>query len=698
MGENCLTTKKKFFANYKLYHISAAIFSLLSIMIAQCAKTGTIGIVANYLFKVSFLCLVIGNLIVLIYRDELTHKLLYTIVFGVFFLFFFLSMIKYSGEEPLTLNAYLGLVAVSFTFFLGLAEILKTINVLTIIDIIKKNIVLILICGIFTLLFFPNYNVWQMIDSHTYYNAVVEEAGKWNFDILGMNHLLMGGHTAYAFAILLHIGELLCPYYGYGQTTIKLLMSIITIVLFYKICYKLWGEKNKLYILLLTGIFAFSPLFLGISYLTSTDFPLLCFMTTFVFSYIYENRALKWISVLAVCFSKEIGIIIVFGFYMGEFLYTLIENKDTSFSLKKIVSNLFDYKRLQEYSAVFCYAFILLFGSAGWIKNLHRMFETSDAVEMATEKTYIWWHYPIYKIFESFFMNFYWIIFPVIILCIVARKVYQRKNKDLEGIAETGMQKNVLLPICSAYIFFCVCGIAYFTYIHYRYIQLQQLFYVLLLGFFVLNICPDIKWLRKSLLILVGLLFLIESYITVDPVTYFFFDHLDIGNGQVVSTRKYWYIITDEESGDGYYWEPDRKVINQFYLAEGTEYNRETLGLQRMLERAIEAIDYNENKMIILDNFGGWMENTNGQLFGVMSCNGYWWDQKKGTVTRQQIGIPLNLTVDQRMFETDNYEEIYYFDFPFNQFHKNDVLDKYTILSEQAITYGKWKMKVYKVK
>lgn len=696
MKEISLTIKQNFLKNYKFYHICAMIFSLLSIMVAQCAKTGKIGLVANYLFKMGFLFLLIGNLIILIYRDELAHKLLYTIVFGVFFLFFLLSIVRYTGEESLTLNAYLGLITVSFTFFLGIAEVVRNIRFNLIIDEIKKNALIIFICVLYVVLFLPNYNVWPMIDSHTYFNSVVEEAGKWNFDILNIDHLLMGGHTAYAFAILLHIGELLWPYYGYGQTSIKLVMSLVTIVMFYSICRRIWEGKSNFSISLLTGIFAFSPLFLGISYLTSTDFPLLCFMTSFIFAYVYKNKPLKWLSVLAVCFSKEIGIIIVFGFYMGEFLLSLLKRTGESLSFKKIVCSLFDFSRLGEYSGVICYSFILLFGSGGWIKNLHRVFEANEIKEATIEQTYIWWHYPVFKAFECFFMNFYWIIFPIIVICVAARKIYRKRHENTECIKN--MRLWIVLPVCVAYFFFFICGIAYFTYIHYRYIQLGQLFYALILGFFIFDVCPDIVRLQNGLLISALCLFIVASYTTIDPVTNLFFEHMDTGNGEVVSTRKYWYITTDEESGDGYYWEADKEIMNQFYLAEGTEYNRETLGLQRMLETALKMIDYNEEKLIILDDFGGWMENTTGQLFGVMSRDGYRWDANKGTVTRQELGVPLNLSIDEIPCETSNYEEVYYFEFPFNPYHENDILEKYTVLSEQEACYGKWKMKLYKVK
>lgn len=696
MRKICKGRKHTFLQEYKVHHIFAIVLCLAAVMMAQTAITGAIGVVANCLFKASFIFLLIGDLALLVSGKRIAHSMLYTTVFGVLFLFFFLTIYKYNGVEKPTFNAYLGMIATGFTFFLGLGSIISDLDFNKVIGIGKKNFPIVVATAIFSVLFLPNFeSVCSTIDSCTYYESVVEQSGKWNFDILNISFLSMGGHTAYAFAIPLHIGELLYPNYGYGQTTVKLLLSLVTIFLFYKICKSIWPEKDEIFIILLTCIFMFSPAFFGISYLTSTDFPLLCYMTVFLYSYIYKNRPLKWISVLAVCFSKEIGVIIIGSFFAGEFLYELFNKSNKKSGLiKRMLCCFFNKRRVVEYSSVLCYAYVLMFGSEGWIKNLHRIFEKENELSSSIRQTYVWIHYPVFKIFEIFFMNFNWIIFPVICICVIQRLSHKRNklkfNKDIKE------KMWIFLPASISFATFCAINIAYFTYIHYRYIQLGQLFYVIMLGFFILDICTEKKIQRIILIASLGLFF-IESYVTVDPITYLFFDHVNIGNGEIISTRKYWYIVEDEETGDGYYWEADKEIMSQFFLAEGISYNRECLGLQRVLREALTTIDYDQNKLIVLDDFGGWLENTAAQLFGVMSREGYWWDPNRKTITRKETSVPLNFCSDEELEQINNYNEIYYIEFPFNPFHKSHVLDEYKTYIESEVCSGRWKIRVYKI-
>ena len=184
----------------------------------------------------------------------------------------------------------------------------------------------------------------------------------------------------------------------------------------------------------------------------------------------------------------------------------------------------------------------------------------------------------------------------------------------------------------------------------------------------------------------------------IDPVTYAFFKHMNMGNGQTVSTRQYWYIFEDSDTGEGYFWEADDSIMSAHYLAEGIEYNLENIGIQKMLEKAINDIDYNDNDLIIVDDFAGWPEYTFGQLFGVMESDGYYWDRDRQTVTRKVTNCPLNVIADEVEFDASRYEHIYYFNFPFNSYYHGQILNNYQTLFEHSVSYGRWKMKVYKVK
>ena len=111
------------------------------------------------------------------------------------------------------------------------------------------------------------------------------------------------------------------------------------------------------------------------------------------------------------------------------------------------------------------------------------------------------------------------------------------------------MQKNssdavsrgkIILPLFLSYVMFILINMTYFTYVHYRYIQLAIFFHVLALGIAV-NYLINSKKIKNIVLCTIGVVFICESYITLDPLTYITMPKFDAGNGTVISTRRYFY-------------------------------------------------------------------------------------------------------------------------------------------------------------
>ena len=279
-------------------------------------------------------------------------------------------------------------------------------------------------------------------------------------------------------------------------------------------------------------------------------------------------------------------------------------------------------------------------------------------------------------------MNFAWIIF---IFALIAATKIQLKKFDLNFI-----------PIIISYIFFIAVSCLFLTYVHYRYNQLGLFFYTLILGVLICNNISQYV-IRKLCLSVIAILFLIQCYIDIDPVSNLLpFTKVNIGKEEMVSTRKYFY--GGAPYYDYAYIEGDKRLMSQHLLAEGFEYNRQWINFQKVMEQAITNLKYDSSKLIILKNFGGWIENTNGQVFGVMDETGYYWDNNKNTVTRDNTGIPLNLTIGEWDFANENYNEIYYIDFPFNEFHTDNFFDKYSVMYQYKESVGPWVIGVYRIK
>lgn len=567
---------------------------------------------------------------------------------------------------------------------------------------------LLIILVIFSILSIQDFGLWFRGDSYFYYESIVNSRNAWDFTLNDLSPFMMGGHTAYAYAFFLSIGEYLWHNAGNGIRLVNLVMSLATISMFYGITSTLFKKLEKIGNTLLTAVFAFAPLFFGISYLISSDFPLLCFFTIFLFAHIKRLEIVQWISILAICFSKEIGIVVLAGFYLGETIYYVKQNYKNSKQFR-LFSVLFSGKRVIDYSACFLFLIPVLFLDEGWMQELKLNLLNSDqATGKGLPNFVVKWHYYVYKAEEMFLMNFMWIITLVVVVFFIYRlfKYFLKDRKissikvittehrgDFSFVFEINESEyNYAFPIVTSAIFYAFISFFYFTYLHYRYVQLNLLFMVLLLGYCVNYIYESKKFVGNFVLTIVASLFLVESYFTIDPITYRLFINFDAGNKNLVSTRRYFYDGFDygylEDSGD---------VIAKHLLHEGTDYNREILQLQYALEDVLDAIDYNSDKLIILDNFGGWLDNDCWQLFGASNSKIYYWDANSKTVNMDKNGELINLSVDPSSWSYKKYNEVYYLDFTFNKYQSDSYLEKRPILDEFTCSKGAWKIRVCKI-
>lgn len=662
------------------------------------------GTISDVLMRFMF-ALVLAGSVLSLWGSVYTYPICYVVFFFITAVYWDLSYYKCTVEliPSERFNALTGLIALNISLLIWSINYIR-LRILSGISIqqfsaYKKYIPLAIICITYFLLFLLNYNVWFHMDSRAYYSSVAENAGTWKFRLADMSSLRMGGHTSYAYTILLMIGELLVPDLGYGQRMVNCILSIVTIIAFYFITEKIWGQAKRTRSVLLTIIFAFAPLFYGISYLVSSDFPLLCFFTLLLCATFYKISFLKFIMVLCVCFSKETGVFILAGLYLGETIVNWIKK---SKKLGDFFWQIFDLKKLIIYSSAFLYALILFCGNGGWIQNFKNILMPPANIPEMPTNTYIWWHYPIFKIFEYFFMNYYWLIWPLLLVALLLIIIHCKKeNRKMKEYIKGAVLEylDYYIPIIIAYLFFCIIGIAYLTYIHYRYVQLGHLFYVLCLGM-IIDIVP-LKYIKRELLLLpIAFFMTVQSFVAIDPVTYLFFKDFDAGNGKIVSTRQYWYITVDEKTGSGYYWEADDPTMSQHYLAEGTEYNRETIGLQRVMENALQSIGYSSNMLIVLDVFGGWDSWTSAQIFGNSDYSHLYWDQSLNTIVSYETDIPLNLAFDSNNLADymDHYSQVYYIEFPFNQYHQNTVLVDWPAINHFDVSHMRWEISVYQLK
>lgn len=705
MNENSSINKKIIGDNvsFALYFIAGVLFSIAFL------STNLEGLFSGewthwslWLEYVFFLLILLASLLWNISGNDQQHDS-YTKQLFVFFLFFSIfwdvNFIYTENDLIVRKMAFAGLISLNSSMFLMLFGLLEGNRGRRqgVMNVLRKHSGIVVILFVYAILSIQNFGVWFKVDSYSYYNSVVENLNTWDFTLNTLSSFEMGGHISYIYSMILTIGQYIWPASGNGVQLINLILSEIMIALFYAICVQLFRDRlGKIEISLLSAVFAFAPLMFGISYLVSTDFPLMFFFVLLVFACIYEQRITFLFAALGICFSKETGIILLAAFLFGKLVSDVAQAREKK-KLWSVIGTYFRRDITIIYPAVFLFLVTILFGNSGWVTNLKEMLlsgnlqETSDLLENQVTK----WHYYIYKIEEMCLINYMWLVSLVIaiaIVCCVVRRVRRKKIQPVtDGFFET--HRNIIIPLMISYACFIAINFLYFAYVHYRYVQLILFFNIIFLGIALCQISLHI-YLRRTLLLIIGLLFFASSYINFDPVTYVLLPQFNAGNGTMVSTRRYFYAGTPY----GFGYTDDEEYLYNMYLSVGLEYNRQQIQLQYALEKMFEEINYDSTKLVVFRNFGGWIESTCWQLFGLLSYDCYYWDSESGTVILEDNENPINIAIPGSETSFDSYSEVYYVDFPFNEHITDSFLEENIVIDESDVSCGVWKFTVYRIK
>ncbi len=261
------------------------------------------------------------------YLKELFYIFLLAVLFYDLYAFKVWKMTDYGAISRIMI---VSLVCVNLDFIIILAGMKWRFG--NIVDFIKGNIFILSFIILFTVI---NLNILYSgytTDSYSYYSSAKELLGSWNFTLGNLSALQMAGHLTIGYTIFADIGLLIIG--NPGIKFIHLIMAAITIFCFYKIVLFIHQDKTKIIKIATTMIFSFSPLFLGILHGINSDFPMVCFFTWMVYCDCYNKKILKIFCSFLLCFSKEVGTIVLVMYLFGDFLYYLIKTKDSG--LKKI--------------------------------------------------------------------------------------------------------------------------------------------------------------------------------------------------------------------------------------------------------------------------------------------------------------------------------------------------------------------------
>lgn len=567
-----------------------------------------------------------------------------------------------------------------------------------------QNIVPILISIIYTVCSLTTFTLWFKSDGYTYYDSVVNGIGKWDFTLNWLSAFTMGGHVSYGYAPFLQAGLFFLKPFGMGIRVVNLVFSIITIFSFhYIVLYFFPGYRQKQgygKLFFVESIFSLCPLFLGISYEVYTDYAMFFYFIWMVACFVYRFDILGIACAVLLCFSKEFGIFILAGFLASYGIATVFKYKT---SVKPIVT---EAKRCIGYCiGVIPFLLSLLCSDAGWGQSAKQTLSNNQDMEGRIPSALVFDpDYILTKLKEIFILHYSWLFWVVLLIL----TIYALRSRA-KHVKKTNSETENFAAIIGAFGVFTALQLLYFTYVHYRYLQLYTFFGALLLAWAVSHVSSTLSYTLTGPL---AIFLFVESFVTTDLVSLHLFNTINVGHGDCVSTIKYVYIdhTPENEQDDGTFFTSDETSdIWDHVLLDGMMNNWDQTGIEHTTEQALEKISYTENDAIIVSPI--YHDLSVFSLWGRPDLGTYYWNAKSGNITTDDNDVSIHLLTQRQLEDEtseilDEYDNVYYFSYPYinNQLKYNSEVKEEQFLSDhnfqfvEKIRQGKWDLLVYRLK
>ncbi|MCR5793442.1 MAG: hypothetical protein K6G65_09765 [Lachnospiraceae bacterium] len=342
-------------------------------------------------------------------------------------------------------------------------------------------------------------------DAGEYYSTLISACENFNLTMSGfMRHFSLAGHMSYGYAPVMAIGEYLFPKSVYGVTGVNLFLMLICVYFVYRMIMEI--SESRISAFLSALVFSLSPMILGTGGYIHLDYGVFIF-TVFVVYFAYRQEwILLFVSGLILSMSKETGVIVFAGFMCPIILFSLFR-KDWSWR-KRVKQLLFGPHTLISFitGSIFILMYQLkptgLWGSTTQKPTGH---SREDMIEFVQT-----------KLFHIFCLNFNWLVTFLLLIGFVLLLIYGRRMKWRYREFQS------YLGMWGALLAFCTFSCLFYTSILPRYNLVSDALLLLILVMTVAKFRISRKRIASMFyfgLPVLCVLFLMESYLTVDPVT-----------------------------------------------------------------------------------------------------------------------------------------------------------------------------------
>ena len=452
---------------------------------------------------------------------------------------------------------------------------------------------------------FPNLECvnhsWPRWDTYNYYNAV---------SVLSVNNIFCGGrqglvvcgHISSAFAL---VSLFIKSISGLRLLTAMYLMNLILmgaiIVLLYFIFKKLFPERKYTFWLLCALLGGVSPYILGTMDFINPEKLLLVGCLLFICGIQYNNYVISILGAFFSCNTREYGTVAI----------ALM----TAVSLFKAIIR---YKKSKEPINIGFYFCIFVMGGLWYIH--YGTISWAALAAKSTQKTwplldgaffntfdFSWLH--IIDIFKGEFLtNFSWIFVGILFFAIIKFMILMIREKcNCIRVLFSNLWNywEIIFGCIGIELVLCT----FITYHLYRYYT-GVIILIYIVGIALLNyLLVNVKYKQKisnTILCIIAVAFIVQSYYTIDPVM--------LNNFNLINTGKNSIAVLDIHMQN----------YNDPGFTEATHYNRQMLYFDESIDQAIAHIYPDDNKIILVSNEFQPKEGISS--VSVIEGHGYQWD------------------------------------------------------------------------
>lgn len=539
---------------------------------------------------------------------------------------------------------------------------------------IKENIVFLIFYVVWFVMRIPDIALMQRWDAGEYYYRLGNACMQFDFSIKSFfDNFGLCGHPNYGYSFITAIGEFLFPRKILGTVIVVLILSTVSLCFVYRLC--LYMNLSHTLSALLCFVLGFSPLYAGTYAYYNPDYGMAVFFV-FLIYYAYKKEYIQmafWSCMFVM--TKETSVIIYIGLIIGILLS--IQSRYKNGLPKKIIVCVKSPFLGVALIPAFLYVLYTIY-----IGGLTRWKQNSEA-----ESNFIWNNngincfgfnidYIINKLKQIFVINFQWIlVFAILLLLfLVIFSHLRHKSKIYFSYIFWGCVSSLILFIA----FSCL----YITGSLVRYNVIVTVFLLIVLIELLINFLQiHPLTIQKGTIIglcTFNLLLVLQTYVTIDPLTLLLFTNIDTGSGKMIFTG-------DEESP---------------YYGDGLVYNHQFTFIDRAYNEMMQCTNYNGSQIYFFPGDGAGLHlNGNGNVYTVQ------WDtiEKKRTMENNSNTIPIYVASVNNLTDLAQSnalpEQAIFFYLPYYGYDIDSILEEietyYTVTKESEYTDYNGKLVYY---